>query len=177
MNECRNDAEIIFCKMKVVYKKNFPNLTGNKILPLWIRMMKDVCGLKIQNINSIPIPVDVHVARATIFAGCIEANNVRTSIEKISPLIDEVWRKASNQSKEFSKLELDEPLWTLSKYGCSKLKNRKCPFFSNCPVKEFCVGMKKNVKVVQGEDGIIIGENLNWRFDERKRSNSDCYRI
>lgn len=155
-NECKNDAELIFSKMKSVYKNEFPNLTGNKILSLWIRMMRDVCGLKIQNINSIPIPVDVHVARATIFTGCVYGDNVKTSIEKIFSLIDEVWKKASNQSNEFDKLDLDEPLWTLSKYGCTELKDKKCPSFSECPVKQFCIAVKKSIGVVQKQNGVVI---------------------
>jgi len=154
--ECKNNAEDIFSRMKTLYRKDFPNLTGNKILPLWIRMLKEVCRVKITNLNKIPFPVDVHTARATIFTGCLKGESIKTSIAEIAPKVDEVWTKAAEQSKKFGKFDLDEPLWTLSKYGCSKLKNKICPFFNNCPVKDFCEAVKKEIKVVQGNKGVII---------------------
>ena len=154
--ECKNNAENIFSRMKTLYKKDFPNLTGNKILPLWIRMLKEVCGVSITNLNKIPFPVDVHTARATIFTGCLKGEGIKTSITEIAPKVDEVWTKAAEQNKKFEKFDLDEPLWTLSKYGCSKQRNKICPVFNECPVKNFCEAVKKRMKVVQGNKGIII---------------------
>jgi hypothetical protein len=155
-NECNSDAKSIFDKIRSVYKNSFPNLKGNKILPLWIRMMRDVCELNIQNINSILLPVDVHVARATIFTGCIYGAKINTNIQNIRLLVDEVWKEAAKQSGEFNKLDVDEPLWTLSKYGCKKLKDMECPSIDKCPVKQFCIALKKNIKVVQGDNGVVI---------------------
>ena len=154
--ECKNEANQIYSFMKSFYKKEFPNLTGDKILPLWIRMMKDVCGVEINNINKIPFPVDVHIARATIFSGCLVGNNVKTSIPKIMPDIDRIWTKVAEHIEDLNKFDLDEPLWTLSKYGCKKLKDMNCPVFDECPIKEFCEAVKKNIRVVQGERGIVI---------------------
>jgi len=154
--KCKNEADQIYSFMKSFYKKEFPNLTGDKILPLWIRMMKDVCKVEIKNINKIPFPVDVHIARSTIFSGCLTGNNIKTSIPKIMPDIDRVWTKVAEQIGEFNKFDLDEPLWTLSKYGCSKLKDMNCPILNECPVKDYCEAVKKRIKVVQGQDGVVI---------------------
>ena len=34
-------------------------------MPLWVRMLRDNVGLEIWNLESVPMPVDVHIARAT----------------------------------------------------------------------------------------------------------------
>ena len=154
--KCKNDAVHIFSQMKTFYKKDFPNLTGDKILPLWIRMLKEVCNVNIKNLDKIPFPVDVHTARATIFTGCLKGKNIKSSIPEIRSKVDEVWTKAAEKSKKFNKFMLDEPLWTLSKYGCSKKENKLCPVFNKCPVKNFCEAVKKKMKVVQGNKGIIM---------------------
>lgn len=154
--KCKDEAEQIYSIMKSLYKKEFPNLTGDKILPLWIRMMKDVCGIEIKNIEKIPFPVDVHTARATIFTGCLTASNIKSSVPKIRTDVDIIWAKAAERTKEFNKFDLDEPLWTLSKYGCNKLKDMKCPVFENCVLNNFCEAVKRKMKVVQGKDGVVI---------------------
>jgi len=41
-------------------------------------------------------------------------------------------------------LDVDEPLWHLSKYGCLK-RNKitgSCPVFENCELRKFCVNGK-----------------------------------
>ncbi len=38
-------------------------------------------------------------------------------------------------------LDIDESLWHLSKYGCTKrnAKTGKCPLFNKCEAKKFCI--------------------------------------
>jgi len=115
--KCQNESEKIYSLMKAIYKKDFPNLTGDKILPLWIRMMEDVCGLKLTGLNRIPLAVDVHIARATIFSGCLIGNGIKTSIPKIMDDINQIWTKVAINLNHENKFIIDEPLWTLSKYG------------------------------------------------------------
>lgn len=45
---------------------------------------------------------------------------------------------------------MDEPLWFLSKYGCSKLdkSGKYCRFCEDCVVKEFCVICNKEGYVI-----------------------------
>jgi hypothetical protein len=38
---------------------DFPFLRGDKIGPLWVRMLRDNVGLTIRNLEAVPIPVDV----------------------------------------------------------------------------------------------------------------------
>ena len=156
IEEGEKDAKKIYNLVKKNYENDFLSLKGDKILPYWIITLKEVCGLELKNLNEIPIPVDVHVARATIFTGCLKGEDIeknllkvnsigrmKKNIKQIAKKIDEVWKKASEKFKEFEKYKLDEPLWTLSKEGCSKVKNRTCSKYDECPVKYLCVKVEK----------------------------------
>jgi len=44
-------------------------------------------------------------------------------------------------------LDVDEPLWHLSKYGCSKWDkiNCNCPVYDSCEARELCI--RGNIKL------------------------------
>jgi hypothetical protein len=51
---------------------DFPYLRGPKISCLWLRMLRDNVGISyLKNLEKVPIPVDIHVARATLALGII----------------------------------------------------------------------------------------------------------
>jgi hypothetical protein len=58
-------------KFNPKFKRSFPFLSGNKIFPLWIRMLHDNVGIDLKNLDKIPIPVDIHIARASFTTGCL----------------------------------------------------------------------------------------------------------
>lgn len=76
---CNWDAPLILARLKVdSHLRNgkrvpdFPFLRGDKIGPLWLRMLRDNAGLtQIRNLDKVPIPVDIHVARATLALGVV----------------------------------------------------------------------------------------------------------
>jgi hypothetical protein len=40
-------------------------LTADKILPFWVlRILKDVAGVGLKNLDKVPIPVDLHIAQS-----------------------------------------------------------------------------------------------------------------
>ena len=137
LKECNYDALGVFESMKSRYKRYFPYLSGRKILPLWIRMMNDVVGINLKNLDKIPIPVDIHIARATLCLGCLKGEYTG-SIEGIFMEINEVWREAC-ESLPYYRLELDEPLWHLSRYGCTNRHNNYCIGSTECPVSKYCI--------------------------------------
>ena len=141
IKKCDYDAwEIFNRKFDLRFKKQFPYLSGDKIFPLWIRMLHDNAGVELKNLDRIPIPVDVHIARATFTTGCL-TGEYKGTISKISDKIDEAWRKAIElvrHPKLTYRLQLDEPLWHLSRYGCTFRKGNSCPKRRACPVQEFC---------------------------------------
>lgn len=142
IEECEYDAMKLFeKKYDIRLKRDFPSLSGDKIFPLWIRMLHDNVGIKLKNLEKMPIPVDVHIARATFTTGCIKG--VYTgSIADVSPKIDEAWKKIIGKIEHPRlkyALQMDECLWHFSKYGCRFRKDDLCPKKRDCPVGEFCI--------------------------------------
>jgi len=46
-------------------------------------------------------------------------------------------------------LDVDEPLWHLSKYGCSKNRDKEtgyCSVLNKCEVKDFCIKGKVSIE-------------------------------
>lgn len=142
IKKCKYDAlEIFNKKFDFRFKQLFPYFSGNKIFPLWVRMLHDNIGIELKNIDKIPIPIDVNIARATFSIGCLTGKYEGT-ISKVSSKIDEAWKKTIklvNHPKLRYRLQLDEPLWHLSKYGCRFRRGSSCLKKYECPVSEFCV--------------------------------------
>jgi len=100
-------------------------------------MLQDNVGIKLKNLKKMPIPVDVHIARATFTTGWLKGEYTGT-ITDVSPKIDEAWKKIIPKLKHA--LQMDECLWHLSKQGCTSRKGDFCPRRRECPVGEFCIG-------------------------------------
>jgi len=124
----------------------FPYLRGGKIGPLWIRMLRDNAGLKeLKNLENIPIPVDVHVTRATLACGVVYGHDENFHLEKLHKLIRDVWKESTDglyiNGKKIMPIDVDEALWNLSRYGCT-LRNKKtgdCPIIKCCVAGSMCV--------------------------------------
>ncbi len=131
------DAFRLYTIMNTKYKRYFPYLSGKKILPLWLRLLHDVVGIELKNLDKIPIPVDIHIARATFCLGCLKGTYKGPFQDAIAE-INGVWEEAC-ENFPLTRLQLDGPLWNLSKYGCSHRTNQFCPKSSRCPVSQFCI--------------------------------------
>lgn len=119
---------------------DLPALTGKKIFPLWLRILKDVGGVPLRNVERVPIPVDVHTARATyrLLYGRADAPDVGRDGRRIAEDWFSVCRSLGRP--EVYPLALDEPLWFLSREGCSGTDGRAtCPRVAQCVVGRFCV--------------------------------------
>jgi hypothetical protein len=123
---------------------DYPYLRGNKIGPLWVRMLRDNVGLEIKNWEAVPIAVDVHVARATFSLGLVRGGYDGVA-EEIYQEIRRVWREGVRglrvAAREMVALDVDGAMWRLSKYGCTDrdLVTGKCPNYDRCPARELCV--------------------------------------
>lgn len=132
---------------------DFPYLRGNKIGPLWLRILAYIVGInRLKNLNKVPIPVDTHVARATFYLGIIKGN-YKGQMSSLYEDIRKVWFNCVNgvliKGREMIPLDLDEPLWNLSRKGCSHVTpDGNCPQQDTCIVKEFCV--RQTVKIEHG---------------------------
>jgi hypothetical protein len=129
------DAYKIYNKLKNENKK-FPYLSGEKILPMWLKIIKDDGGINLKNIDKIPLPVDKNVARATFnlifheeFKGKVDGS--------IREQVREAWNEIANKIG-MPVIEFDTPLWILGgNEGCAKARG-SCVNAYKCPVKEFC---------------------------------------
>lgn len=135
---------------------DYPYLRGPKIGPLWLRMLRDNVGIaQLRNLEKVPIPVDIHVARATLATGIVRGQ-FRGRLDEVFEYKRKAWFESvkglSVKNREMIALDIDEPLWNLSKYGCTKRDKTTgdCPRYSECVAKEFCV--KGVVKI---ENGIV----------------------
>lgn len=126
------------------WRADFPSIRGPKIGPLWIRMLRDNASITLSGLDEVPIPVDVHVLRATLCSGVLWGN-FTGPLPEIFPDVREIWRLATRgltlpDGKAMVALDVDESLWTLSRLGCSKRGNGvlgPCPV--NCPAEPGCV--------------------------------------
>lgn len=115
----------------------FPFLRGRKISALWVRMLRDNVRIALKNMNRIPIPADIHIVRATMSTGVLRGRFVG-SLDTLRTLVETVWSEAL-QDDQLSPLDVDEPLWHLSREGCSKRGLHCCPLEASCPVRDYCV--------------------------------------
>jgi len=124
---------------------DFPFLRGPKIGPLWIRMLRD--NLKYENLRSleeVPIPVDIHVAKASLCLGLV-TGEYYGSLVKLFDSIRSLWKESTrgltHKGRDMIALDVDEPLWTLSRVGCKSRDNvtGKCLAMDRCEVRQYCI--------------------------------------
>lgn len=139
---CYNAPRLLDMVRRERGKGGFPYLGGDKISALWVRMLRDNVGLPLQEMDSLPIPTDIHVVRATLTTGVIAGQFVGT-LEEARKMVERAWSQALAGSG-LAPLDIDEPLWHLSRHGChfhpkDECLPRDCPRYDSCPVAGFCV--------------------------------------
>jgi len=148
LDRLRNDTHLYNGRMV----SDYPYLRGPKIGPLWIRMLRDNAGISVlRNLDKVPIPVDIHVARATLATGVVKGS-FECGLESLFEFIRKAWFDSveglAAKSRPLVALDVDEPLWHLSKYGCTYRDKATgcCPLFDRCAAKEFCVRGKVKIQ-------------------------------
>ena len=135
------DALEIRRYMKKMGPKVFPFLGGGttlgKINAMWIRILHDEVKIVFKNYEKIPLPVDRHVMRATFTTGCLVGEH-NGPTDHLKGMAIKAWAEAC-QNSSLCPLDLDEALFNLSRFGCSKITNGKCPFINECKLSDFCV--------------------------------------
>lgn len=161
LEDCEWDALTILKRLKGdahLYNgrevPDFPFLRGNKIGPLWLRMLRDNVGIsKLENLRKVPIPVDIHIARATLATGIVHGA-YRGKLDDLFEYIRSAWFRGVEGLKVANRpmiaLDVDEPLWHLSKYGCANRDKSSgyCPVVEKCEARSFCI--KGQIKLEKG---------------------------
>jgi hypothetical protein len=114
-------------------------------------MLRDNVGItRIQKFVDVPIPVDKHILRATLALGVVRGK-YRGNSSVIFSYIHKAWFESVKglyvDGRPMIALDLDEPLWHLSKYGCSHRNKESgyCSAFNRCELKEYCIPGKIDI--------------------------------
>ena len=135
---------------------DYPYLRSPRIRPLWLMMLRDNAGIvQLRNLETIPILVDIHVARATLATGIVKGQ-FKGTLDELSEDIRKAWfgsvNELSTKNRSMIALDLDQPLSHLSEYGCSNRDEitGDCPVFNKCETREFCIKgkIKTNKNIV-----------------------------
>ena len=101
----------------------FPFLRGPKLGPMWIRLMAEPGGARIERIEIIPVAVDVQVRRVTENLGVSATKG--WSLRRAKPLIQQSWEPDANaattagpDSIKGTCAALDPALWYFGRHGC-----------------------------------------------------------
>jgi len=127
------DAWRIYNEFNGPLKKKFPFLSGDKILPMWLKILSEDAGIKLKNMEKLPLPVDKNVAEATynlILGKTFEGNLDKKSKEVVRAL----WKRIADKLS-VPVISFDTPLWTLGGEGCSNPQKANC---KDCPVSSHC---------------------------------------
>ena len=116
------------------YRCRYPLLRGPKIGPMWVRIMATPGGAKVENMDVVPVAVDVQVRRVTENLGVTDTAGC--PMEKAKPIIRYAWDSAvdgawfgSSPGIAGTCAALDPALWYFGKHGCShckKVNRRMC---------------------------------------------------
>lgn len=119
------DSLIVFPRAKTENKKEFRRF-GPKLSRLFIQWVNQYNFYKLENANSICIPVDFQVCRIMLQTNAVEIDkavsihslSTKTLLPSISNIIDENSLKAR---------EVSESLWFIGSNGCGKNRCNLCP--------------------------------------------------
>ena len=162
LKSCQWDSMEILRRLKKathIYNKksvpDYPYLRGDKIGPLWLRMIRDNVGIeKLGKLEKVHIPVDIHIARATLSTGIVRGK-FDGRLSDLFEHIRSAWFESVDglnvKNRKMMALDVDEPLWHLSKYGCATRDKTTglCPVKDRCEAKAFCI--KGAIKIENGK--------------------------
>jgi hypothetical protein len=121
-------------------KARFPLLRGPKIAPMWVRIMAAPGGAAIDNIDTIPVAVDVQVRRVTENLGVTDTRGLPLSRD-VKRRIQSAWQAAVASAQFGGPLKiagtcaaLDPALWLFGARGCSVCEKQHHP----TPISKAC---------------------------------------
>ena len=121
-----NAAELFedLCSSDKDGASRYPLLRGPKVGPVWVRIMSHPGGANIEQIETIPVAVDVHTRRVTENLGISQTHDLQ--LPKVRSKIQAAWRDAVARRAiggpagvANTCAALDPALWFFGKYGCS----------------------------------------------------------
>ncbi|MCK4667312.1 hypothetical protein KAU33_11210 [Candidatus Dependentiae bacterium] len=124
------------------YSNCFPEYHKARKVILWMVRLQRYAKFKLKNLNKLPMPIGMHIIRATFMSGAI-SGEVSSIMLDLYEILSDYWYEVSHLEKnEFSlsPIEFQIYLWILSKHGCSKGRRDHliCRLQDECPLGEYC---------------------------------------
>lgn len=144
------DAWKIYNELRKQAKNQFPFLSGEKILPMWLKILWEDARVSFKNMEKLPLPVDKNVAEVTF--NIIFKRKFNHKVDKeITNNVRTVWKQIADKLG-VPVIRFDTPLWTIGGAdGCSSKKNN-C---EKCPVKNYCYIYTTNNKQKEWATSLI----------------------
>lgn len=95
-------------------KKDFPYLSGTKILNYWLFVMTKYTSFTFKNIQEITIAPDTHVIQSSLKLGVISSDEL--GLGNLREIVSERWKNILNGSGILP-IDLHTPLWFWSREG------------------------------------------------------------
>lgn len=120
----------------------FPFLRGPKVSVMWIRMLAWPGEATIEDLEELPVAVDVQVRKVTEYLGLTSTNG--RPLESVRGQIQTTWQVAKDSAAGPTPISgtaaaLDPALWFFAKWGCTHCedKRRKMPIGRICDACRF----------------------------------------
>lgn len=133
------DAYQIFTDLSNPRKKEFPYLSGPKILPMWLKILAEDAEQPLKNMDLLPLPVDKNVAEVTCNLFLNKPFTGEVS-EELKIEVQNAWNQVATKLKT-PVINFDSALWVLGgSNGCSDRQRSSCYM---CPGNKYCHQLKK----------------------------------
>jgi hypothetical protein len=116
--------------------------SGQKIAPMFLRLLRDWTPIQLTHLEDIRIPVDVNVLRATLCSGALRGS-YSGAVEWVFAEVRNVWHRATQgltntaTGKPMIGLDMDGPLWRVGGQCSNRGNHATCP--PACPCAPGCV--------------------------------------
>lgn len=112
-NRC--DYDIIKIKNYILsHKKDFPYLSGTKILNYWLYVMSMYTNCNFKNRGEISIAPDTHVLQSSVKLGIIKEEDLKNS--NIREIVSERWKNILKDT-DIQPIDIHTPFWLWSRNG------------------------------------------------------------
>jgi hypothetical protein len=148
LNSCKYHAPSILDRLKNDHHwsksrgrdvRDYPQLRGAKIGPMFLRLLRDWTPVKLVAMDEIRIPIDIQVLRATFCTGAL-SGSYDGPAEPLFADVRSIWHRATQglTSKATGQpmigLDMDGPLWRVGRYWCGNRAQVGCPYAPRCRI-------------------------------------------
>ncbi len=117
MNE--NDVNKVREYVAKTHKKDFPYLSGTKIVNYWMYVLYQYTDITYQNIECLTVAPDTHVIKSTFMLGLITEEEKESS--NVQEIVIAKWQELFAGTK-YKPIDIHTPLWLWSRNGFRELK-------------------------------------------------------